>query len=422
MSTLVLLIPPRARQQARAGATGDDAAAAATHEFDWLLSGDGFAIDRQGRSPASLLPRAATVVVALADTDVAWHRISLPRAPAARLRAALGGVLEEALLDEPADVHLAVAPRAAAGQPAWIAAVHRPWLAAQLTAFERAKVFVDRVVPMSWPDEPPCGHFEAAADGDAASPADLLLTWAHPDGVATLRLHGGLARALLPDPLPEGVRWSASPAAAAAAEQWLGGAPLPVMTPAMRALQATRTHWNLLQFDLKPHHRGARALRDVGRIVMAPAWRPVRWGLAALAALHVVGINLAAWQQRAEVDERQAAMVRLLRATYPQVRAVLDAPVQMQRETDALRAAAGRAGETDLEPMLAAAALAWPGERPPVDNLRYESGRLTLAAAGWGNHEVEQFRSRLRPAGWQVESSEGRLVVTRARGTAAGAR
>ncbi len=414
MSTLVVLIPPRSRLQARTAA-GEGAAHGAGVDFEWVLSGDGFAIDKQGRSPASLLPRAATVVVALADADVSWHRITLPRAPAARLRAALGGVLEEALLDEPGDVHLAVAPRAAAGQPAWIAAAHRPWLAGHLGALERAKVFVDRVVPLSWPDEPPCGHFDAEADTPADGAAALTLTWTHPDGVATLRLQGGLARALLPDPMPDGVRWSASPAAAAAAEQWLGGAPLPVMTPLMRALQATRTHWNLLQFDLKPRHRGARALRDVGRLVMAPAWRPVRWGFAALAALHVVGLNLAAWQQRAEIEQRQAAMTSLLRATYPQVRAVLDAPVQMQRETDALRAAAGRAGETDLEPLLGAAALAWPAERPAVDSLRYEPGRLTLAAAGWGNQEVEQFRSRLRPAGWQVESTEGRLIVTRAR-------
>jgi general secretion pathway protein L len=407
--------------QARTAA-GEGAAHGAGADFEWVLSGDGFAIDKQGRSPASLLPRAATVVVALADADVSWHRITLPRAPAARLRAALGGVLEEALLDEPGEVHLAVAPRAAAGQPAWIAAVHRPWLAGHLGALERAKVFVDRVVPLSWPDEPPCGHFDAEAEGSAAGAADLTLTWTHPDGVATLRLQGGLARALLPDPMPDGVRWSASPAAAAAAEQWLGGAPLPVMTPPMRALQATRTHWNLLQFDLKPRHRGARALRDLSRLVMAPAWRPVRWGLAALMALHVVGLNLAAWQQRAEIEQRHAAMTSLLRTTYPQVRAVLDAPVQMQRETDALRAAAGRAGESDLEPLLGAAALAWPAERPAVDSLRYEPGRLTLAAAGWGNQEVEQFRSRLLPAGWQVESTEGRLIVTRARGAAVGTR
>ena len=40
---------------------------------------------------------------------------------------------------------------------------------------------------------------------------------------------------------------------------------------------------------------------------------------------------------------------------------------------------------------------------------------LTVAAAGWGNQEIEQFRTRLRPAGWQVENVEGRLIVTRVR-------
>ena len=305
-------------------------------------------------------------------------------------------------------MHLAVAPQAAAAQPTWIAAVNRPWLVRELTALERATVFVDRVVPMSWPDDPPSGHFSEAQPDAEATMSTLSLTWSHPDGVATLRLQGGLARALLPTPLPDGVRWSASPGAASTAEKWLG-IPIPVMTPAMRALQATRTTWNLRQFDLPPRHRGARALRDAVRRFMAPGWRPVRIGLAALAALHIVGLNLYAWQQRAEVEGRRTAMVNLLRTTYPQVRAVLDAPVQMQRETDALRMAAGRAGDADLEPMLAATALAWPAERPAVESFRFEPGRLTLAAAGWGNQEIEQFRSRLRPAGWQVDHAEGRL-------------
>ena len=156
-------------------------------------------------------------------------------------------------------------------------------------------------------------------------------------------------------------------------------------------------------------------MRDALQHFMAPSWRPVRIGLAALAALHVAGLNLYAWQQRAELEDRRTAMVNLLRTTYPQVRAVLDAPVQMQRETDALRVAAGRAGDADLEPMLAATALAWPADRPAVESLRFEPGRLTLAAVGWGNQEIEQFRNRLRPAGWQLDSVEGRLIVSRLR-------
>jgi general secretion pathway protein L len=414
MSILVVLIQPRARLRARTGDGMQADSHAASAELHYVLSDDGFSLDTQGRCAPALLPRATMVVAAIADADVSWHRITLPRAPAARLRAALEGVLEEAVLDDTADVHLAVAPQANPGQPTWIAAVNRPWLTRELAALERATVFVDRVVPMSWPDDPPTGHFaEAQPDADAAL-SSLNLTWSHSDGVATLRLQGGLARALLPTPLPDGVRWSASPGAASTAEKLLG-IPIAVMTPAMRALQATRTTWNLRQFDLAPRHRGTRALRDALRHFMAPGWRPVRIGLAVLAALHIVGLNLYAWQQSAELEGRRTAMVNLLRTTFPQVRAVLDAPVQMQRETDALRVAAGRAGDADLEPMLAATALAWPPDRPAVESLRFEPGRLTLAAAGWGNQEIDQFRGRLRPTGWQVDHAEGRLIVTRSR-------
>jgi general secretion pathway protein L len=96
------------------------------------------------------------------------------------------------------------------------------------------------------------------------------------------------------------------------------------------------------------------------------------------------------------------------------VRVVLDAPVQMQRETDVLRAAAGRPGESDLEAMLSAAALAWPEGRPPVETLRFEPGRLTVSASGWTEEQIEQFRRELRPGGWDVESAEGRLTLSRA--------
>jgi general secretion pathway protein L len=410
MSILVVQIPPRSRLRAAGEGAGASGAGPGT-EYDYVLTTDGLGLQTQGRCAASLLPRASSVAAVLADTDVSWHRVTLPKAPSQRLRAALVGVLEEALLDE--NVHLAVAPDARAGQPTWIAAVDRAWLAAQLAALERARVFVDRVVPMSWPDDPPLGHFAEAPDDSGASLSTMTLTYADADGVATVRLQGGLARALLPNPLPETARWTATPAAASDAGSWLGHA-VTVLMPAQRALQAVRSTWNLRQFDLAPRNRGLRALRDVRRRVMSPAWRPVRIGALALVLVQIVGLNVWAARQRGEIAQRQAAMTALLRATYPQVRAILDAPVQMERETDAMRAAAGRAGEADLEPMLQAAASAWPPNRPAVETLRYEPGRLTLGAAGWANEEVEEFRSVLRPAGWQVEVAEGRLTLSRA--------
>ncbi|MEP7102010.1 MAG: type II secretion system protein GspL, partial [Burkholderiales bacterium] len=158
MSTLVVQIPPRSRLHSSASGAEPEASRLAT-DYVYVSSPDGLALEAQGHCAAALLPKATTVIAVLADADVSWHRITLPKAPAARLRAALGGVLEDALLEDADDVHLALAPAATAGQPTWVAAVSRRWLRAELAALEKAEVFVDRVVPMAWPDDPPIGHF-----------------------------------------------------------------------------------------------------------------------------------------------------------------------------------------------------------------------------------------------------------------------
>jgi general secretion pathway protein L len=420
MSTLVIQLPEHKRLRARAGAEADFDPER-RREYAYVTSGDGITFEAQGQAAAALLPRRAQVIAVVREADVSWHRITLPKAPTARLRAALVGVLEEALLEEPESIHLAVAPLAAAGQPTWIAAVDRAWLQDELATLQRSGIFVDRVVPMAWPDDPPTGHFDAAHFADGNSQQGVTLTWANAEGVATVRIEGGLARALVPTPAPPATRWTASPAAAAIAEQWLD-APVAVMPEEQRLLQAGRSLWNLRQFDLARRTRGARALGDWLREAMSPAWRPVRIGLALFIAAQIVGLNLWAWHQHSAVESRRAAIRTLVKASYPRVS---DADVQrdagavMLRETQALRTLAGKPADTDLEPMLQAASAAWPRDRPPVENLRFEPGKLTLAANGWSDTQIEQFRSVLRQSGFQADAGEGRLVVTRARARSA---
>jgi general secretion pathway protein L len=415
MSTLVVQIPPRQRLRSSTGGAEPEASGLGT-EYAYVTSPDGLALEAQGRCAASLFPKATTVIAVLADTDVSWHRITLPKAPASRLRMALVGVIEEALLDDAESVHLAIAPLAVAGQPTWVAAVDKGWLEDELAALQKAGVFVDRVVPMAWPDDPPAGHFHAPASG-VGTLEGAVITWASMDGVATVRLDGGLARALVPQPAPPQTRWTAAPMAAAAAERWLG-APVNVMPTEQRLLQAGRSLWNLRQFDLARRTRGARAIGDWARQAMSPAWRPVRIGLALLVALQIVGLNVWAWHEKSAVESRRAAIQALVKKTFPRV---ADGDVQrdpaavMLRETQTLRSLAGKAGDSDLEPMLQAAAAAWPGERPPVETVRFEGGKLSLAANGWSDAQIEQFRSVLRPAGVRVDASEGRLILTRGR-------
>ncbi len=417
MSILVVQIPQRQRLSALGPGSAEQSAPRQGQEYPFVTSPDGLALESQGRCAASLLPKATTIVAVLADTDVSWHRIILPKAPAAKLRAALDGVLEEALLDEPEAVHLALAPRAAPGQPSWVAAVDRRWLRAELDALEKAEVFIDRVVPMAWPDDPPIGHFAETHDDPGGPAPAVALHWAHADGVVSIRLQGGLARAVVPAPAPPATRWSATAGAAAAAEQWLG-ARVMVMTQDQRALQAARSLWNLRQFDLARRNRGARAFRDFVRQFFSPAWRTARYGLAALVLANIAGLNLWAWHQRGAIETKRAAIQSLVKVAYPGVSEndiQRDAAAVMQRESQALRTLAGKPGDADLEPMLQAAASAWPADRPPVENLRYEPGKLTLSAGGWSPAQIEQFRSLLLPAGWQVEATEGRLTLSRAR-------
>jgi general secretion pathway protein L len=416
MSLLVVLLPPRPRLRA----AGDAPPPRADAEYRYVLSRDGLAVAAHGRCAAALLPAAQRVVAVVGAEDLGWQRITLPKAPAARLRAALAGVLEDALLDDADALHLALEPGAAAQRLAWVAVTHRGWLAAQLEALERAGHAVDQVAPAVWPGEPAAGHFWHGDDDDAADPPRL--SWRDAQGVLTLRLHDGLARSLQPQwTRSAGVTWSASPSAAEAAAHWLGE-PVAVRSDDEGALAAARSPWNLRQFDLAAPRRGLRTLAEGWRRLREPAWAPLRWALLALVAVQVGGLNLWAWQLREQVEQRRAAQVELLRSTHPQVRAVLDAPLQMQRETALLRAAAGRAGQADLEALLGAAAAAWPADLGPAQALHYEAGRLSLSAAGWSPPHIEAFGERLRAEGWRLEHGDGQLRLSRPAPAAGGGR
>jgi general secretion pathway protein L len=402
MSVLVILLPPRLREAADAGA---DVERPGDHAF--VFSSDGQAVARQGRAAAAELPKADTVCLALADADVSWQRLAVPKAPAARARAALGAMLEDALLDDDEAVHAALAPGLAPGQTGWVAVTDKARLQRALAALQGAGIAVDRVLPLSWPAPPPQVHvLPAEIEGE-----EPTLVWSHADGVSVLRA-GSLARQQLAAVDRSQLERSAHPAAVAAAERWFEG-PVSVRTDAERALQAGRSGWNLLQFDLAPRHRGLQAVRDLLRRLAGPEWRPLRIGALALVLLQVVGLNAWAWKLDRAVQDKRLAQTKLLQSVHPQVRSVLDAPLQMQRETEGLRAAAGQPGPADAEPLLAAAAGAWPDGQPPLAALRFEPGRLLLTPVGWTDAQHQQFAERVRTAGYQAqrEGAQGAQVA-----------
>lgn len=398
MSLLAVLIPARPRQPDAASAAAPGA------DWAWVLSVDGRSVARQGRGAPVDWPPADDLVAVLADADVAWLPATLPKAPASRMPQALLGLLEDQLLDD--DVHFALPPGAAAGQPTWVAAVDRPWFAAALQTLDAAGRPASRAVPLLQPGATPArGHF--MPDGDDAE--RLQLAWSDERGAAWLSVDGSLAHTLVSTP---GAQWTASPACAGAAETWLGH-PVAALGDGERLLQAAAAGWNLRQFGLAPRHRGAGRLKDGWRRFLMPAWRPVHIGLLGLVALNLIGLNAWAWQQGRALDERRQAMVALLREAHPQVRAILDPPLQMKRETDRLRVAAGQAGDDDLETLLGVAAAVWPEDEPPVAALQFEPGRLVLDIDGWDEERIQALREQLAPAGWQALTEGTQLTLRR---------
>jgi general secretion pathway protein L len=420
MSLLILLAPPRPRSAAHDGAAPGLAPAA---EWSWVLTTDERTVERSGRSAPALWPAAARALLVLPVADVGWQTVSLPRGAAGRQRPALAGLLEERLLADPDDCHFALAPDPsrpgdASDVSRWIAVVDRAWLRGLLATIEAQGRLVDRVVPLLAPSA------DAAAParlhvhgGDSADDADTpWVTRADARGVISLPLAAAAAlrAAAAPGSSDSAVGWraSAEPAVAALAEQWHGQ---PVALQGLDALllEAASSPWNLRQFDLVSPRRGWRAVRGALQAVSAPAWRPARWGLVALVGVQLVGLNAWAWQQERAVRERRLALTTLLQQTHPQVRTVVDAPLQMQRETERLRQAAGQPGDGDLEPLLAAVSAAWPDGLPPAQALRYEPGRVSLMLPGVDEPALAPLQDRLRALGLGSEWRDGRLVVSR---------
>ena len=436
MSTLVVLLPARPRDFNPDGGGTSVGADLARHEWTYVLTHNALSVASHGRAPLALLPLADVTVAVPAESDLSWHRITLPKAPAAKLKAALGGLLEDQLVVDPAAVHLALAPEAKAQELTWVAALDRAWLQACIDALQSTSApttsaalalrTVDRVAPIVTPSDGLMGHFAlhhtlqdtatrsarrvtpGADEGPESS--DLVLTLCDGQGVVCTPLAGSVARHLVQSLASQPVRWTATPAAAAAAERWLAS-PVQVESEAERALRAARSPWNLLQFDLAPARRGARMGRWVWQAWTSPPWRPVRWGLLTLVCVQWLGVNVWAWTQQKALDDLQRAQVSLAQSTYPQLRVVVDAPLQMQKETETLRAAAGVPSVQDLESLLGAAASAWPEGQGPAQGLRFDPGQLTVATSGWSEAEVKSFVSRLQLQAWRAEVTSGRVIV-----------
>ena len=89
-------------------------------EYRYTLTLDSHSASGHASARAALLPAANETVAVVPAQALSWQRVTLPQgvgAQSPRLRAVLEGLLEERVLDDPAQLHFALPPQVPAGSP-----------------------------------------------------------------------------------------------------------------------------------------------------------------------------------------------------------------------------------------------------------------------------------------------------------------
>lgn len=409
MSTLIICLP--------------SAAYSSTATYDYVNTPDGRTMTSHASGLLALLPAAeqgGDVVAVVPISLLSWHAVELPKGVGSnspRLRAILENLLEERLLDEPAQLHLALAPGPIIDGSAWVAACDRNWLRGHLHALETAGRPVARIVPEFAPET---GSLQLTVIGEM-NMAQLVVTGQAAGGVVRLPLNTA-ALALVQQRLNadsdadadsgNDMLVFAEPGVSALAENLLQ-CKVSLLTRQQRWLEASRSNWDLAQFDLVNSGRARifKRLSSAGReLLHAPGWRPARWGTALFLVVNLLGLNLWAWKEESTLQSRRAAIQAQLTQTFPKIKVVIDAPLQMEREVAALRQATGAASGQDLESILAALGVATAPDRVAMA-VDYSAGEARVKGLKLNAQEATSLSDRLKTQGYAARVEADTVFV-----------
>ncbi len=415
-------------------------------ELAYAQASAGFALGRHGVASLALLPKSERTALLVPAAALSWHKANLPKlsrgTPQTKVRAVLDGLMEDQVLDDTERLHLALwqQNRADGSTQAWVAACDRAWLATALQDFRAAGHHVVSIAPQSMPWSA-AGQLHAAEPGSAlrsihisgsadTNAGDASVCICDEDGVIHVPAQ---AASVLLQPPGEGVAEyvSAEPAVAAVAEalvaKLLPDARVQIRSSAQHAVHAVHlaqaAGCDLAQFDLSVagSARWIQKLQATVRdLATLPAWRPARMGIAALLVAHIVGLNAWAWKEKTNLADKRTSVQQLLTQTFPQVKVVVDAPVQMQREVAALSQASGALTGRDMELLLARystvnTAIASANSAPAA--IDFIAGELGIKGSGIKPDQLPDLMPKLQAAGISATVQGDRLVISQAKVT-----
>ncbi len=388
MSTLIISLPLEA--------------VSAQTEFDFTVTDDGVTVAQTGRARAEALPflnKPGDLCIATAPLRaLSWHAVILPEGVApgsTRMRAVLDGLLEDKLLDDTALLHFVLPPIFQPGMTQWVAACERRWLAMAVQGLEAAKRPVSRVVP-EW--GPPAAPLRLHVTGTVEDPQ---LVVCGDDGVGMLPLSTAVLEGLEPiDNI------SAELALVALATQVMRRPVVP-LSQAERSVQGVASAWDLSK------RLQMRNLANRGKLewLQAPRWRFTRWAAIAVVGANVLGLNALAWVDEHQLLVKREAMQHLLTRSFPDLKIIVDVPLQMSREVRLLEQARAAPAAADLDVMLGALSRALPAGQT-LKGVDYANGQLRLGGLELTTKEASALTGSLKAFGYSATLDGVNWLIT----------
>ncbi|MBL0125454.1 MAG: hypothetical protein IPP88_23255 [Betaproteobacteria bacterium] len=354
---------------------------------EWTLLDNANAILRAGEGPLASLPRAERVVALAPVGRLLFIETTLPPVAPAKRDALLRYAIEDKLTIDPSTVHAVVLGKSVTQQHV-VAAIDRTWLVGVLAWLKQAGLSPDCLISIASRIPVDAGEwavvlderrgFAKRADGfvynldvGAGREPPFGLTLALKEARDQRRAPSALVLQSMPS------RAVVAAPDAALAHQWERALDLPVrLGPSsidnLQTLLIASKSANLLTGEFAPREA-------VGKWI--GLLRPALIVLALMVSVHVLLILIDNWRLNGERLALEREMTQVFKAAFPAAQAIVDPPLQLQRNLQQLKRERGLPADADAQNLIArlvSLLQTLPGEPVSVSTLAVRDGTATL--------------------------------------------
>ena len=364
-----------------------------------LDSCEWYILDRQskvltrGKDLISALPQCDEVEVVVPASMVGFIPAQLPPGSQSKILGALAFLVEAGLISTPEDTHAVLAEQSAS--QIVVAVIQKSWMKRLLEKLSRVDIFPARMFPETLLPELPqngwamvCRGHESFIRTSVAQgmPVDVDTN----SGSAPLLLVLALQQC---EPLKKPAIIAFYGELVSHSENWQAQLGILLILGSKQEwfVSQGKPALNLLQGDFQPSGGVARRL---------VAFKPVAIGLVALVTLQFSLILLDYAIKASENRKLDQAMLTQFKATFPDSKTVVDAPLQMQRNLEELKHGAGQSGHSDYLPLLSSVTNSIgsiSGER--LRGIAYQNNQLLLNLSLPDMQQAEAIQKRLSASG-----------------------